>query len=286
MKTKISIIASLIAISFFFSCDSNDKNDSNSTNSAITNEQIATDSKIDAAIDDVTNIVDDQYTMRQSITSKSITKPKTMLPSCVTVAWTYADGVFNGSIDFGTEGCTLENGNVLKGKITLSFSGNFGTTEQNITYTFDNFYHNGKNIQGTKSITRSVKATELLEEAHPVYEYSIDMTITFEDGSIYTRKGIRTKEQIEGFDTGEWIDNVYLVIGNETTAMPNGDSWSSTIETPLRYEMSCKKPFPVSGTIIKVKNDIETTVDFGTGECDNSATVTTSETTVTIELKK
>jgi hypothetical protein len=50
--------------------------------------------------------------------------------------------------------------------------------------------------------------------------------------------------------------------------------------------MACKKPFPVSGTVSKVKNGVETLVDYGTGECDNLASVTVDGVTTTIELKK
>jgi len=49
--------------------------------------------------------------------------------------------------------------------------------------------------------------------------------------------------------------------------------------------MSCRKPFPVSGTISKVKNGVETVVDYGTGTCDNVATVTTNGVTTTIKLE-
>lgn len=288
MKTKFLFIASLITFAFFISCDSNDKTD-DSTNSAgaISNEQITADNKIDATIDDVTNIVTDQYTMKQSITGKTETLPTSMLPSCAATSWTYVNGAFTGSIDFGTEGCTLENGNVLKGKIILSFSGNFTTAEQTISYTFENFYHNGKKIQGNKTLTRTQKSTDLQVAIHPVFTYAIDMTITFEDESVYTRKGHIVKEFVTGYDTfGIWSDNVFLVTGNHTTTKSNGDNWSSTIQTPLRYESVCKKPFPVSGTVLKVKNGVETLVDFGNGDCDNIATVTTAGTTTTIELKK
>jgi hypothetical protein len=286
MKTKLFLIASFIAIAFFISCNSSDDN-TNNTNPTASTDQVAVDSKIDASIEDVSNIVEDQFSMKQGSTGKSSESFKSFLPSCAIATWTYTDGTFTGTIDFGTEGCTLENGNVLKGKITISFSGNFMTPEHTITYSFDQFYHNGKKIQGSKTINRSLKSTELLAAIHPAFTYAVDMTVTFEDGSVYTRTGNLVKEMVEGYDTkGNWNDNVFLVTGNSTTTMPNGDTSSSTIKTPLRYEMACKKPFPVSGTVLKVKNGVETLVDYGTGECDNLASVTVGGVTTTIELKK
>jgi hypothetical protein len=285
MKTKKLFIGAFMAIALFISCDSNDKNqDSTATTSS---EQVAIDSKIDASIDDVSNIVEDQFSMKQGSTSKSSEIIKSMLPACAIVTWTATNTTFTGTIDFGTEGCALENGNVLKGKITLTFSSNFTTAEQIITYSFDGFYHNGKKIQGSKTITRTLKSTEFLAAVHPVFTSEIDMTITFEDGKTYTRTGNRVKEMVEGYDTKDnWNDNVFLVTGSGITTMPNGDKCSSTIQTPLRFVMACKRPFPVSGTVLKVKNNIETLVDFGTGDCDNIATVTTAGITVSIELKK
>ena len=286
MKTKNLFITSFLAITLFISCDSNDKTNENPT-AANAKEQVATDAKIDASIDDVSNIAEDQFTMKQNSTSKSSVEMKSMLPSCATATWSLVDGTFTGTIDFGTEGCALENGNVLKGKINLRFSGNFTTAEQTITYSFDRFYHNGTKIEGSKTIVRASKGTDLLEAVHPVFTCAVDMTVTFEDGSIYTRTGSRVREMTEGYSTlANWEDNVFLITGSDTTTKSNGDSWSSTIQTPLRYEMACKKPFPVSGKVLKTKNNVTTLVDFGNGECDNIVTATTGETTVTIELKK
>lgn len=284
MKTKVFFIASFVAISFFMSCTSSDKT-TDDTNPNASNP-VAVDSKIDGAIDDVSNIAEDQFYAKENSTTGRIETTNSFLPSCATVVWTFTNETFTGSIDFGTQGCTLENGNVLKGKITLSFSGNFTTPQQTITYTFDGFYHNGNKIQGSKTITRTIKSTDLLATAHPVFTHSIDLTVTFADGSVYIRKGNRVKEMVEGYDTkGIWSDNVFLVTGSSTTSLRNGDSWSSTIKTPLRYAMSCKKPFPISGTVSKVKNGVETIIDYGNGECDKLATVTTDGTTTTIELK-
>lgn len=275
-----------MSIVFFTGCTPSDN--TKSTTATMSNDQVVVaDTKIDASIDDASNIVEDQFSMQQNMTSKSTQTMKSMLPACAIVTWTYTNGMFTGTIDFGTEGCALENGNVLKGKITLTFSGNFNTAEQTITYTFDGFYHNGKKIEGSKTITRSLKSTELLVAIHPVFTCTVDMTVTFEDGSVYTRTGNRIKEIVEGYDTkGTWDDNVFLVTGTGTTTLPNGDKCSSTIKTPLRIVMACKQSFPVSGTILKIKNNIETVVDFGTGTCDNIATATTGGVTITIELKK
>jgi hypothetical protein len=284
MKTKNLFIPFFAAITLFISCESSDTTNDSVT---ISSEQVATDAKIDASIDDVSTIAEDQFTMKQNSTSKSSTPTKSILPTCATATWALKDGSFTGTIDFGTEGCTLENGNVLKGKINLRFSANFTTSEQTITYSFDRFFHNGTKIEGSKTIVRSLKGTDLLESAHPVFVCAVDMTVTFEDGKIYSRTGKRIREMTEGYSTlDNWEDNVFLITGSDSTSNTNGDSWSSTIQTPLRYEVACKRPFPISGTVLKTKNDVLTMVDFGNGTCDNLVTITTGGKSTSIELKK
>ncbi|AOW09265.1 hypothetical protein [Flavobacterium gilvum] len=293
MKTKFFLIASFIVILFFISCNSTDNTTTDTAALTTANSQILADSRIDASINDVSNIAEDQFSLKQTSTARGTEAThSSFLPACAVTAWTYTNGTFTGSIDFGTEGCTLQNGNVLKGKITLSFSGNFMTPEKTITYSFDNFYHNGIKIQGSKTIIKTIKTTDLYTPIHPVFTQSIDLTITFENGTVYTRTGTQTKEMIsgdtnhDGDDDDDWEGRVFLVTGNHTTTLSTGGSWSCTIKTPLRYEMACKRAIPVSGTVLKVNNGVETLIDYGTGQCDNLATVTTNGVTTTIELKK
>ena len=132
-----------------------------------------------------------------------------------------------------------------------------------------------------------MKSTTLQAEAHPVMTFTVDMKITFDDGKIFTRTGTLTKETVEGFGTPLiWDDNVFLVTGNSTTTLPDGDIIIKTITTPLRYVMTCNLPFPVSGIITITKNDSDGVLDFGTGACDNLATLTINGVTTEITLQK
>jgi hypothetical protein len=45
-------------------------------------------------------------------------------------------------------------------------------------------------------------------------------------------------------------------------------------------------PFPVKGIITIVKNDAEATLDYGTGDCDNLATITINGVVKEIVLRK
>lgn len=285
MKTKIVSGIAIVMLSFFISCDST--NDGNDNNPALTAKDIAVNSKIDVAIDDVVYIVEDQYTAQQSISNRSSTASKSILPTCATFTTVLVDGTWTRTIDFGSAGCTLPNGNVLKGKIIISFSNDFTSKSRTLSYRFVDFYHNGKLLQGNKSITYESKSTELLATEHPVMTFTVDMKITFDDGKVYSRTGTTVKETIEGNETPlNWEDNVFLVTGNSATSLANGDTVTTVITTPLRYITSCKLPFPVSGIVSITKNTSVGTLDFGDGKCDNLATLTIDGVTKDINLEK
>lgn len=285
MKTKILSGIAFVLLSFFISCDSS--NDENKTNPVLTTEDVAIESKIDVAIDDVVSIVEDQYAVQQNSPNKSSVALKGFLPTCATITTVLSDGIWTRTIDFGTEGCLLPNGNLVKGKIIISFSSDFTSPIRTISYTFVDFYHNNKLLQGNKTITYELKSTALLIAVHPVMTFTVDMKITFDDGRIYTRTGTKVKETVEGYGTPLiWDDNVFLVTGNSTTTLPDGDIIVKTITTPLRYVMTCNLPFPVSGVVTITKNDSEGVLDFGNGVCDNLATLTINGVTTEIILQK
>lgn len=286
MKTKFLLIATCITLSFFISCNSDDKTN-NETAKTISNDEIITNSKIDASIEDVTNIAEDQFTAQQNSTNKPSGTIKNFLPSCAVITTVLTNNTWTTTVDFGVEGCTLENGNSVKGKMIITFSNDFTAPTQTISYTFEGFYHNGKKLQGNKSIVRTRKSTALLLAQHPVTTAAIDMTITFDDGSVYTRKGSLTKEMIAGYDTWfNWEDNVFVVTGSGSTTFPNGDTFSAEITTPLEFKASCKTSFAVKGVLSITKNGATAIIDYGNGDCNTLVTVTKNGVTEEIDLKK
>ena len=287
MKTKFLLFAALFSITFFIGCSTNESVDLPSTSNTIQTDDVIANSEIDASLDDVTIIAEDQFSVQQSLTTRTSSPVMSMLPLCATITTVLTNDTFTKTIDFGTVGCTLPNGNVVKGKIIIRFSKNFLTPSRTISYTLEGFYHNGKLIEGNKTITHELKSTTLLAAMHPVTTHSIDMKITFADGKVYSRIGTRVREMTVGFDTmGNWEDNVFMVWGYNITTFPNGEKYTFTITTPLQIAMSCKMPFPVKGIITIVKNDGRAVLDYGNGDCDKLATVTINGVTKEIMLRK
>jgi hypothetical protein len=285
MKTKILLIAVFFTILTFFSCSSNDATADNTA--VVSSDDVALTAKIDTSLEGIDAITEDQFNAQQSISGKIDSYRKSILPSCATINTVLTNNVWTRTINFGTEGCTLANGNTIKGKIIISFTNDFSTSTHSISYTFEGFYHNGKLIEGNKNTTYTKKTTDLLNEIHPVMTHSIDMTVTFDDGKIYKITGTRTREMVEGFSTPlEWEDNVFLVTGNSNITKKDGTVITCTITNPLRFEMSCRSPFPISGTKTITKNDSTATLDFGDGDCDSLATITIDNVTTEISLRK
>lgn len=281
----------MMSMAFFVGCNSTEPVDGGTTSTTINTDEVVANAEIDATVDDVSMIVEDQYDMQKSAspTARTTAAPmSSMLPLCATITSVLTSDTWTRTIDFGTLGCALPNGNIVKGKIIISFSKNFTTPIRTISYTLVGFYHNDKLIEGNKTITHELKTSDLLATAHPVTTHSINVKITFPDGKVYTKIGTRVREMVEGFETiANWEDNVYKVWGYNITTFPNGSKYTFIVkDTPLLFKMSCKMPFPVSGVMEISKNDLKATLDYGNGDCDKLATITINGISKVIELRK
>lgn len=262
---------------------------------SIKSADVTIDSKIDAANEDVTDIVESQElaTYSNPASGRITGETSTTFTNCATVTRVPAFGTplsagtqVTKTIDFGTSNCTLDNGNTVRGKIIISFTYQPTATSHTITYTFDNFYHNDIKYAGSKTFTR-VMATNAAGFVRPVVTMNMDMTITMPNGDVYTRVGTRIREILEGYTTASWTDNIYQITGNWTTTKINGASRVATITTPLKIKMSCiaqQKPLTVKGVISFVSGTNVATIDYGTGDCDNIAVVTINGVSTTINI--
>jgi hypothetical protein len=288
MKNKILLFATLLSITFFISCNNEPVNEAAPLN-AISVDEAVLNTEIDATVDDVSFVAEDQFDVQKSSAAKTSAPIKSMLPPCATVTSVLTNDTWTRTIDFGAQGCALPNGNILKGKMIVSFSKNFTTPIRTITYKLEGFYHNDKLIEGSKTITHELKTSDLLAAIHPVTTHSIDVKITYPDGKIYTRIGTRVREMVEGFATmTNWEDNVFKVWGYHITTFPNGSKYTCKTEKnqALLVKMSCKMPFPVSGIVEILKNDAKATLDYGNGDCDKLATMTINGVLKEVVLRK
>ncbi|UOY07545.1 hypothetical protein L0P88_03075 [Muricauda sp. SCSIO 64092] len=217
--------------------------------------------------DDIAEIAEDAYVSDEmSVTSKGMYLSD-YLPDCVTVTTTETDTTKEKTIDFG-EGCELRNGNVLAGIVKLSYVNDMEAASKTITLMLENFVFNGVSVEGGASILR-VRSNE---NGNPQSTITRNYNATWPDGETASFSGTRTREWIEGFGTGFWGDNVFLITGNGTFTNRAGNVFSKEITTPLRREMSCR--FIVQGVLDISRNGATASLDFGDGSCDAKGILT------------
>jgi hypothetical protein len=290
MKSKILLFGMILSTLVFTSCSK----DSEPTTSVSSNDVVA-NQEVDDAMDDVSAIADNQYEVSEgTLTGKSTGSYYSILPDCATVSdLGSTTSVRTLTITFGnpnTPTCKFR-GRYLKGQIILTRT--MGTSFPKImTVTYKDFYINDNKLEGTSTWTREMVGTG--DALHPKTTFTMtEMKLTTKSG-IYTRNGSKIREMIAGFLTRTSpTDDVFSTYGTFTTTHPNGSTFASLIDmaTPLIHKTACgllqnPVPFPVSGILKLTKNTHYATIDYGTGDCDDLATITINGVTKEIHLKK
>ncbi|HWK03064.1 MAG TPA: hypothetical protein VNS58_05510 [Puia sp.] len=213
---------------------------------------------------------------------KTVTGPAG-ITSCAVITASPADTVSYPktiTVDFGT-GCTGIDGVTRKGKITYVFSGKILAPGTTVSATFTGYSVNSYQLAGAYSITNNSTSNGIS------FTTTISSgQITFPDASYYAYAGTKTLLQTGGAGTTDVSDNVYSITGSNTFSSSAGKTLTDSITTPLVWETSCKNI--VSGIVgftygnngVKLKG----TLDYGSGDCDNTATIKVGATTKTVTL--
>lgn len=183
------------------------------------------------------------------------------LPDCVTITTVVTSTTKEKTIDFGA-GCELPNGNVLSGIIKLSYAKDMDLAQKTLQLDLHDFTFNGVAVAGSASVERQRSN----DNGNPQSYAQADFNAEWPDGSTASFTGQRTREWIEGFGSGFWGDNVFLITGSSTFNGPAGNTYQKEVIEPLRREMACR--FIVSGVLELSKNGNTASLDFGDGECD------------------
>ncbi|WP_395077587.1 hypothetical protein [Flavobacterium sp.] len=291
MKIKILMFSTVLSL-LAMSCSKEDNSDVIDKQYFKADEAVV-NAKLDIMNDDLSQLVEENLTTDDGITGKSTQTAQTFSPACATISRVPAFGttptvgsLITKTIDFGTVGCALPNGNILKGKIVITFIYNPSATTHTINYQFVNFYHNAILVNGNKTFTRVMSTATAASTSHPIVTMNMDMTATFPDGRIFTRVGTRVREIIEGYGNALLSDNVYKVTGSWTTTYPNASVQTSTITTPIIVKFSCYPQFSIlsKGVITFTRDNKTATLDYGNGTCDNLAVFTINGLTFNIVL--
>lgn len=267
MKILNSKLLMLFVVSSFFlvSCNNSDTVE---LNEQISSDEVTILAEVDNVSDEVNNIIDDFLVENEDFSKSADTEGKVedLLP-CVTKTIVFTTTTKEVTLDFG-EGCELPSGNVLSGKILMSYAIDTDVNSLTITHMYENFYFNEISIEGDNSIVR----VRQNENGNPQSTITFGTTLTWPDGVYASRQGTKVREWVEGVNTRMFGDNVFLITGNWTATFKDGIVFSSSIMEPLRREMACR--FIVSGVLELQKENRTGTLDFGDGSCDNVAIFT------------
>lgn len=267
-----AVIATMVFGLLFTACSNDESDVIDSPNQDYSELTLA--SEVDETLESLDDISLDIFEQQEAFDSGRISNESSRssqyfnnLPDCVTVTVVAEQNYREVTLDFGTEGC-LVRGNILKGKIILSWTRNPDVHEVTITKSLEDFYFNEKNILGTNVILKQLSN----ENGNPQFTHTLDLTIIWPDGLQASHQGTKIREWIEGFGSGVWSDNVFEITGNWTTSFVNGNSNSYEVIIPLRREVICY--YFVSGSVDVERANFSGVLDFGEGDCDNMATFT------------
>ncbi|TXN36849.1 hypothetical protein FVB32_00765 [Flagellimonas hymeniacidonis] len=224
--------------------------------------------------EEVTTVAEDVYAADEISMISKADYQSDYLPDCVTITTVVTDTTREKTIDFG-EGCELPNGNVLSGIIQLSYAKDMETASKSIALTLENFTFNGVAVEGSADILR-VRSND---NGNPQSTANASFNATWPEGDTASFTGTRTREWIEGYGSGFWGDNVFLITGKRTYVGRLGNVFIKEVITPLRREMACR--FIVSGVLEISRNDNTASLDFGDGSCDAKGILTKPDGTET-----
>ncbi len=190
-------------------------------------------------------------------------------------------------IDFGTTNCTGVYGVNRRGKLIVTLTDRYKNAGSVLTIQPQGYYVNDIKIEGTKTITNNGL------NVNNNMTFSVDVVngkITHVDNTIVTWASNRTNEWIEG-DTSSLFthgfpgvcDDVYSITGSSSGVDRQGIAFTVVITNALRKEVCCR--WLVSGVVeITPLNLTPRILDFGTGTCDNKATVTLNNNSYVIPM--
>lgn len=187
-------------------------------------------------------------------------------------------------IDFG-EGCTSPRGVIRKGKIIVSYTGRYWVPGTVITTTFENFYVDGKKIEGVREVKNNG-----FNEADKFFTFTTFLKngkITWEDGTFRTNEARHTKRVY--LPTGD-RGIMYGVTGGSKGINRGGKAYLAEIIEPLIFTERCIKSgnkVPSKGVLkLVVEKEKSILINFGNDGCDREVSITIGDRTKTIILPR
>jgi hypothetical protein len=233
-----------------------------------------------AAVSDNTNIADESGRSGQMRTYRVGEE----LANCATVTRDTSGGEKLVRIDFGSTNCLCNDGRNRRGSISVRFTGNFTDKGTPKVFSYTNYAVNDHLVAGTTTLTFNDDPVS----GKPASLTATNLTFTRPNsGGTFTWIGNISRIWDVGSNTPLlFSDDQYLVSGTAQGVGSKGVAYQLNILTPLRRMMNlaCRAHF-VSGTMdIKIGEKVNRVLDYGTGSCDDQATITVDGRQYNIDL--
>lgn len=266
MKKTILLLATLfIGAIAFNACQ---KDNATEDKDLLTSEDIATNEDFSEQIDLDADVAIEDRGLGNACPTVTFAQPWGTWPNTIT-------------IDYG-DNCVRPDGRVLKGKIIINQTADRFTPGAVRTKTFQNFFFDDVQVQGTKTWTNNgLDAAGLFSFT----KTATDMVLSFPDGTSTSWNLAHTSTLIEGGATPTHWDNVWSTVGSSTGTNRDGESFSATISEPLIKKAFCR--WISSGVVVFTRADKTASLDFGDGTCDRFGQLTRNNgNVVTVKLRK
>ncbi len=186
-------------------------------------------------------------------------------------------------IDYG-DGCIGKHGRERSGKIIISYTDRRFVPGAVHTITFNNFYIDGKKIEGTRT------RTNISESDNDYLRFRITLEngkVSWEDGTYATREATWETTRIR---TPNPINDERIRTGSASGVNRDGIGYTVNITKAIVWKRGClpqvRVMIPVEGTKVKEFEDGRIiSIDYGDGTCDNLMTVTRDGESQTVELR-
>lgn len=268
MKTRTAIKYFMVVATIgmlFTSCRKKEDEKDTDTSSASDN------ALAEGTYNDVNNIADEAATgSLSSYLTPTQSDERSIMSTCAVITNDTTVTPRLLTIDFGPTNCMCSDGRNRRGKINVSYNGQYKDSASTHTISFTNYYVNDNQILGTKTVTNNGHNSS----GNLTFSIVVNgQIIKASGGGTITWNSTRTREWIQGELTPTWADDVYLITGTANGTNAAGNSFSMAITSALRKEIGCRHI--VSGQLTLTPSGKPTRyVDFGSGACDDQATVT------------
>ncbi len=205
-----------------------------------------------------------------------------ILGACATVTRDTTSTPRKITIDFGTTNCLCNDGRLRRGKIIITYTGKYRDSGSVKTIGFDGYYVNNNQVLGTKTVTNMGRNSS----GQLYYNIAVNgMMILNTTGDTVKHVASRVRTWVNGESTTLLSDDEYRITGSGTNTRASGKVVNYNITSALLVALNCNWIKEGTIAITPAGASAARVLDFGTGTCDDQATISYNGKTRTITLR-